>query len=510
MLHTPPKFYGDSENVVPSKNVSTASSSDSVKSRLADKSNDYLRKWSKISPSASNKYPQSSVSIDPPQQKHFTPNKDSPTWKSLQLQVLKDVSAAEDALVTLNKTVSTEDSSTQDSMEKTASTESSDTGTVEKSDHQPHLVTDANSSESNIGSSIKWNDEHLEESPGSRHEYGSSAPIDEGRERSIFKSKCDDINSATYHHETKQKQRLSSFVEDTKPKISTCASTDSTSSSLIYSLGDTLSHFSHHSSISALTNTKLEATLRMAGEMLGDDKNGAGNATAAKTETPPERPNSGGVAASNTQDLVALSSSSSEEVDHDVAAADLIATTLAECRLLLDMSPPPTPLSTNNPPKKFEAFTDEIDDAQSSSKKNNSEEAHDDAVISDPNHRSDSATVERGQKDNTVSKHDLAAIVTTPSRDSTFDYPTSTSDLSKFLQCPVCHNEFTDGSTTAGGTERVDRKPLHSFQCEHIVCQECVVSESSDTTLLACPECGVVDAFDKCRPVVSRGYLNLV
>jgi len=552
MLLTPPKFYGDSENVVPSNNTS---GSDSVKSRLADKSNDYLRKWSKIAPSASNKYPSSNLSIDPPPQKHFTPNKDSPTWKSLQLQSLNGGSEAEEALVTLNKTVSTESSSTQDSMAKTASIESSDDGTVGQSSLQQHLSTNA-TSEGYI-SSINRN-ERLEESVlGSRRERASSAPIVENGERKSCNSKCDGDNSAPSssdlssrivggqnndngaYQKTKQKPRLSSFVEDTKPKISTCASTDSTSSSLIYSLGDTLSHMSHHSSISALTNTKLEATLRMAGEMLGDDKNGASNATAAKTEAAPERPNSAGVDASNNQDLIALSSSSSEEVDHDVAAADLIATTLAECRLLLDMSPPPTPLSTNNhPSKEFETFANEMDGAHSSGKEKNSEEANDDVVGSDPNHRIEVAddavesdpdhrikvAIEEGN--NNVSKHDQTAIVTTPStaivstpptaivstpsRDSTFDYPTSTSDLSKFLQCPVCHNDFTDGSTTAGDTEKVDRRPLHSFSCEHIVCQECVTSKSSDTTLVACPECGVVDAFDKCRPVVSRGYINLV
>ena len=314
LLRTPPKFYSDSENYVPSNNVS---GSDSVKSRLADKSNDYLRKWSKISPSASNKYPPSNLSIDPPPQKHFIPNKDSPTWKSLRLQSLNSRSEAEDALVTLNKTVSTDSSSTQDSMTKTASIESSDDGTIEKSSLQKNLQTYPTSSESYM-SSINRDDVRLEES---RRECVSSSPIVESGEGNNIESKCDDVNSYPSSSDpsslivdgqnndnsaypmTKQKPRLSSFVEDTTPKIATCASSsDSTSSSLIYSLGDTLSHIS---SSSAMTNSKLEATLRKAGAMLGDDKNGTSHSTAAKT-------NSGGVDASNIQDLIAVSSSSSE------------------------------------------------------------------------------------------------------------------------------------------------------------------------------------------------------
>eukprot|EP00986_Skeletonema_menzelii_P003069 scaffold895_cov132-Skeletonema_menzelii.AAC.17 len=160
--------------------------------------------------------------------------------------------------------------------------------------------------------------------------------------------------------------------------------------------------------------------------------------------------------------LKLTAASSVSESSHDgtesrssgLNAVDLVASTLAECRLLLQMSPPPTPLAVNvfKEPRKEEETEDEDSDR---------------------------------------------AIQEAPSAD---DSEASDDSLSKLLRCPCCSNKFEEAG---------EHEPLHSFACEHIICKECVF-DSKRTKSVPCPECGEEGAFNKSKPLVSKSYLRLI
>jgi hypothetical protein len=120
-------------------------------------------------------------------------------------------------------------------------------------------------------------------------------------------------------------------------------------------------------------------------------------------------------------------------------ASDLVASTLAECRLLLQMSPPPTPLAVNvfKEPRKEVETRDEDSDR---------------------------------------------AIQAAPSAD---DSAASDNSVSKLMRCPCCSHKFEEAG---------EHEPLHSFACEHIICKECVF-QSTRSKSIPCPECGEEGAF---------------
>ena len=142
-------------------------------------------------------------------------------------------------------------------------------------------------------------------------------------------------------------------------------------------------------------------------------------------------------------------------------ASDLVASTLAECRLLLQMSPPPTPLAVN--------------------------------VFKEPRKE-----VEKPRKGVETRDEDSdRAIQAAPSAD---DSAASDNSVSKLMRCPCCSHKFEEAG---------EHEPLHSFACEHIVCRECVF-QSTRSKSIPCPECGEEGAFDKSKPLVSRSYLRLI
>ena len=148
----------------------------------------------------------------------------------------------------------------------------------------------------------------------------------------------------------------------------------------------------------------------------------------------------------------------------DPDPSDLVASTLAECRLLLGMSPPPTPTPVAEK----------------------------------------TAQVKMTMPPRSPAIRMAAAPPTALSpANSTASMGLG---LDQFLQCPCCHNEFTND--TSSETNK-NRQPLHSFACDHIVCYECVFLADGDA-MVTCPECGEARAFDKTRPVVSRSYCMLV
>lgn len=199
------------------------------------------------------------------------------------------------------------------------------------------------------------------------------------------------------------------------------ASRSNASSSLVYSLEDTIP--------SVANSRKSKESLKSVMERLKQTASSASQSSHDGTETESER-------------------------SSGMIASDLVASTLAECRLLLQMSPPPTPLTINvfKQPRKEEETTDEDSDR---------------------------------------------AIQEAPSAD---DSAASDNSVSKLMRCPCCSHKFEEAG---------EHEPLHSFACEHIICRDCVF-ESTRPKSVPCPECGEEGAFDKLKPLVSRSYLRLI
>ena len=168
------------------------------------------------------------------------------------------------------------------------------------------------------------------------------------------------------------------------------------------------------------------------------------------------------------------SHSRSEDSEDDIDASDLVASTLAECRLLLQMSPPPTPMSKSS-------FEYKVKCPQKLQLKKNSV----------------------AKSACSIGKSiDSLDATTLPSPDNS---GASVSSLNKFLQCPCCSEDFQEEGA---------HRPLHSFACDHIICHQCVVKSTiaspMNSNMVSCPECGERRAFDKARPMVSRGYCSLL
>lgn len=169
-----------------------------------------------------------------------------------------------------------------------------------------------------------------------------------------------------------------------------------------------------------------------------------------------------------------LSNSSSDSDNSDsVDPSDLVASTLAECRLLLQMSPPPSPYGGNSRKKYIRGAN-----------KPKLEVKVDDNTLLPEASSTDSTTLS-SPDNSTLNSSTIGGM----------------SNLSKFLKCPCCTMEFAESG---------NRAPLHSFACDHIVCQKCVFQGEMSNTMVPCPECGEEEAFDKAKPVVSRSYCNLV
>lgn len=160
------------------------------------------------------------------------------------------------------------------------------------------------------------------------------------------------------------------------------------------------------------------------------------------------------IALSSGSASVSTDDSSANGSSNQLIASELIASTLAECRLLLQMSPPPTPVAINS---VAERKTDQKVDISA---------------------RCDSDR----------------AIKEAPSAESDCS-------IDKLMRCPCCSQKFDENGNHA---------PLHSFACEHIVCKDCVFQSTRHSNSVRCPECGEKGAFDKTRPVVSKSYLRLI
>jgi len=209
------------------------------------------------------------------------------------------------------------------------------------------------------------------------------------------------------------------------------------SSSLVYSIEDTIS--------SVANSRKSKESLRSVMERL---KQQVGSATASQSSH----------------------DGTESGCSAGIIASELIASTLAECRMLLQMSPPPTPIAINSfaePRKKVEEARKKAEEARKKA-----EEAED--------------------------EDSERAIKEAPSAD---DSAASDNSVAKLMRCPCCSHKFEEAG---------EHEPLHSFACEHIICKECVFQGTRYANSVPCPECGEKGAFDKSKPLVSRSYLRLI
>jgi len=155
----------------------------------------------------------------------------------------------------------------------------------------------------------------------------------------------------------------------------------------------------------------------------------------------------------------------SSDSDDDVDPSKLIASTLAECRLLLQMSPPPTPLLKPTSDQFSYSFKEY--------------------------HQINKNT------ENAVGKSmDSLDATTLPSLDS----KTSSFAFSKLGRCPSC-DEYIQ--------EEGENTPLRSVLCGHVVCHKCIFSNtpssSKKSIVVDCPECEVKHDLDHWKPVLGMG-----
>ncbi|KAL7503133.1 hypothetical protein ACHAXN_001712 [Cyclotella atomus] len=190
----------------------------------------------------------------------------------------------------------------------------------------------------------------------------------------------------------------------------------------------------------------------------------------------------------DTDDLKKFTYSYSYDVSEDNPKNfDLVASTLAECRMLLEMSPPPTPLAFKSPAAKRVKSPLAKREVKPFVAKREVEEPTPTPRVPVV------ASTPRGTD---------ASVVSSPANSSV-----TSVGLGSFLKCPCCRKEFTNDISDYYNR---DRQPLHSFACDHIVCYMCVFASSPSIHMVACPKCGEDKAFDKTKPVVSRSYCNLV
>jgi hypothetical protein len=222
-------------------------------------------------------------------------------------------------------------------------------------------------------------------------------------------------------------------------------------------------------------------------------------------------------------DLKKFTYSYSYDVSEDPNTSDLVASTLAECRLLLEMSPPPTPLGGIKSPvaKRGYSFMSPLAKREYAIKSpiaaaRNAIEKLEHVIKSPVAKKEHFIKSPIAAARNDVEKVEMPPIIpvkpspregSVPSSAASSPASVASLGLGNFLKCPCCRKEFTNDMT---GDKNRDRRPLHSFACDHIVCYGCVFQSTSSDYTVACPQCGEARAFDKTKPVVSRSYCNLV
>ncbi len=388
----------------------------SASKALSAKTNDFIRKWQTIgSPEAeANKTHDVYRSS---QKETIGPSGGSSVPKTEVYQSQNQL----DSPATLNMTYSIDDSIPPIKMAETADSPSmeklrSDLDTMSFLDYKKSAPNDEK----------KYQDSHDEKKyqvPNDDKKYQVSN--DEKKYQVSHDEKKYQVSNDEKKYQAVQEEQKQEEEEDEEDEESlynvdhSVASRSNASSSLVYSLEDTIP--------SVANSRKSKESLKSVMERLKQTASSASQSSHDGTES---------------------------ERSSGLIASDLVASTLAECRLLLQMSPPPTPLRINvfKEPRKEEETRDE-----------DSDRAIHEAL-------------------------------------STDDSAASDNSVSKLMRCPCCSHKFEEAG---------EHEPLHSFACEHIICRDCVF-ESTRSKSVPCPECGEEGAFDKSKPLVSRSYLRLI
>ena len=281
-----------------------------------------------------------------------------------------------------------------------------------------------------------------------------------------------------------KKNLLSSFVESNNDKILPTYSTSSESESLMYSLGEDTDHsVDQEQRRLGMSIQSLTTAIRNSSELFMSDDDSENEIS---RETNPARQDfsRGGVSGS-------YSSLQSTRSSRTAGGGwnDLVASTLAECKLLLNLSPLPSPAVV--------------------SKVNGHAKRSDLSPLSSPASKDNKGIFDFLQRHS--EQRAMANNPQPPSENANMSpqrIPFSMSTMSIIATCPTCFKDFD----MEGG----DNMPLDSSTCEHIICRACILEMQAWTQLdkntgISCPECGMKGAFEIIhQPTDSQESIGLV
>ena len=310
-------------------------------------------------------------------------------------------------------------------------------------------------------------------------------------------------------------KRSTNNGKDANGDLNACPSSDTSTSSLIYSMNDSFDI----NSTSVSNVGKLLPSLSLDDDEVNEFNNITNDIDklvrdADKQLTNLEGKNNEKTYLSSSEEGNSREGSGEEEGRRrDTEAADLVANTLAECRLLLDMSPPPTPVG-NLYQKEVQLRKEKRDTGVEKKNEEVPPPMQSDKIMTVHHHypkqKQEEAAVEEDPPAHPSRRtsQEISDVSVSKASSMNNSIQPSLSSIAKFLTCPTCNQEFSE--------EYENATPLHSFACDHIICRGCVFANNAastnneGSTAVACPDCGEANAFDTCRPVVSRAYLNLI
>lgn len=387
------------------------------------------------------------------QERRFVPNNNSPTWMGLLEQKRNNNTL----LLLLQESVVNEESAKNNVVNQSSTPRNGSLDIIlpsSSSSRSPiiHIVDDR-----------AW--QGMGKTPTKLSKFSDDAAI-------IIKTGTEVEHKAVISKTTNDKKLLTSFVEsNSNDKILPTYSSSSESESLMYSLGEDTDHsVDHEQRRLGMSLQSLPTAIQNASELfMSDDDSGAyGGGSGSYCSLPSTRSsrNAGG------------------------GWDDIVASTLAECKLLLNLSPLPSPAVVS----KVNVHVKRSDLSPLSSP----------AVSKDNVERFDFRQRHNEQRA-------MANNPQRPSENANMSLqrsPFSISTMSIIATCPTCFKDFD----MEGG----DNMPLDSSTCEHIICRACILDMQAWTQLdkntgISCPECGMKGSFDIIhQPTDSQESIGLV
>ena len=400
------------------------------------------------------------------QERRFVPNNNSPTWMGLLEQKRNN-----NTLLLLQESVVNEESAKNDNVGQSITPRNGSLDII--------LPSSSSSSRSPI---IRIVDDRAWQGAGktpTKLSKGSDDAATTTMTRAEVEHKAG-ISKTT----NDKKNLLSSFVESNNDKILPTYSTSSESESLMYSLGEDTDHsVDHEQRRLGMSMQSLTTAIQNASELFMSDDDSE-NETSRETNLARRDFSRGGVSGSYSS-LPSTRSSRTAGGGWN----DLVASTLAECKLLLNLSPLPSPAVV--------------------SKVNVHVKSSDLSPLSSPASKDNKGIFDFLQRHN-----EQRAMANNPQPPSENDnmslqrIPFSMTTMSIIATCPTCFKDFD----MEGG----DNMPVDSSRCEHIICRACILDMQAWTQLnkntgISCPECGMKGAFDIIhQPTDSQESIGLV